>query len=387
MDASELARTLASLEAGELRAHKAAAVLSALPPREAVLVLGQLIRRADRRNDPEAAALRAPSGRPRSPGCGDRGRSVRRGGGPLRGKGAVCTHAAGAELRSRPRGMDRSRDARANPRRAACPGANARPGPPLAARHRPGSHGREARPAEPALHRARGADGGLPPPAAPGSAGGDLPIAPLVVEPPGPPRARAESLQRPGAGLRRARAPDRAGLARGGRRSDDLQRRAGAGATAARGARWREGVKLLLLARGARFGLRRGCLLLRQRFLLRRDVDLVVPGHRPLEILDALPQRVAELRQLAGSEDEEDDDEDEQELAEPEIHRNASSRRGKLARRCCRRTSTRPDGLWSGPSAAHRPRLPRTPSPPSRWRSPRVRTESSSTRSAARPGK
>ena len=57
MKASKLARTLASLEAGELRAHKAAAVLSALPPREAVLLLGQLIRRADRRSDPEAAAL------------------------------------------------------------------------------------------------------------------------------------------------------------------------------------------------------------------------------------------------------------------------------------------------------------------------------------------
>jgi hypothetical protein len=57
MDASELARTLASLEAGEMRAHKAAAVLSALPPHEAVALLGQLIRRADRRSDPEAAAL------------------------------------------------------------------------------------------------------------------------------------------------------------------------------------------------------------------------------------------------------------------------------------------------------------------------------------------
>jgi hypothetical protein len=57
MDASELARTLASLEAGEMRANKAAAVLSALPPHEAVALLGQLIRRADRRTDPDAAAL------------------------------------------------------------------------------------------------------------------------------------------------------------------------------------------------------------------------------------------------------------------------------------------------------------------------------------------
>jgi hypothetical protein len=57
MNAARLARTLASLEAGEMRAHKAAAVLSALPPHEAVALLGQLIRRADRRSDPEAAAL------------------------------------------------------------------------------------------------------------------------------------------------------------------------------------------------------------------------------------------------------------------------------------------------------------------------------------------
>ena len=57
MKAAELARTLASFEAGEMRAHKAAAMLSALPPHEAVALLGQLIRRADRRSDPEAAAL------------------------------------------------------------------------------------------------------------------------------------------------------------------------------------------------------------------------------------------------------------------------------------------------------------------------------------------
>jgi hypothetical protein len=57
MDAAELARTLASLEAGEMRAHKAASVLAALPPHDAVALLGQLLRRADRRTDPEAAAL------------------------------------------------------------------------------------------------------------------------------------------------------------------------------------------------------------------------------------------------------------------------------------------------------------------------------------------
>jgi hypothetical protein len=57
MDAAALARALASLEAGELRSHKAAAVLSSLAPAEAVELLRQLLRRADRRNDPEAAAL------------------------------------------------------------------------------------------------------------------------------------------------------------------------------------------------------------------------------------------------------------------------------------------------------------------------------------------
>src|SRR5215470_2916875 len=57
MDAGELARTLASLEAGELRAHKAATVLATLPPGDAVVLLGHLIRRAHRRSDPEAAAM------------------------------------------------------------------------------------------------------------------------------------------------------------------------------------------------------------------------------------------------------------------------------------------------------------------------------------------
>src|SRR5207302_809200 len=38
-----------------------------------------------------------------------------------------------------------------------------------------------------------------------------------------------------------------------------------------------------------------------------------------LEVLDALPQRVAELRQLARPEDEEQHDQDEQELAEPDV--------------------------------------------------------------------
>jgi hypothetical protein len=57
MDASRLIRTLASIEAGELRAYKAAAVLAGVSPAEAVLLIGELIRRADRRRDPAAAAL------------------------------------------------------------------------------------------------------------------------------------------------------------------------------------------------------------------------------------------------------------------------------------------------------------------------------------------
>jgi hypothetical protein len=57
MKAATLARTLASLQGGGLRARKAAAVLCDLQPPEAVLLLGELVRRADQRSDPEAAAL------------------------------------------------------------------------------------------------------------------------------------------------------------------------------------------------------------------------------------------------------------------------------------------------------------------------------------------
>jgi hypothetical protein len=57
MDAAGLARALASLEGGELRARKAAEVLTQLAADEAVRLLGQLVRRAERRNDPESAAL------------------------------------------------------------------------------------------------------------------------------------------------------------------------------------------------------------------------------------------------------------------------------------------------------------------------------------------
>jgi len=57
MDAVEMARALASLEAGELRARKAAALLGDLPADTAVEMFAQLMQRADQRKDPEAAAL------------------------------------------------------------------------------------------------------------------------------------------------------------------------------------------------------------------------------------------------------------------------------------------------------------------------------------------
>ena len=57
MEAPELARSLASLEAGELRARKALGFLDSVEPPEMVRLLGEVIRRADRRTDPEAAAL------------------------------------------------------------------------------------------------------------------------------------------------------------------------------------------------------------------------------------------------------------------------------------------------------------------------------------------
>jgi hypothetical protein len=57
VNAAELARALASLEAGDLRARKAAELLVELEPELAVDLLSELIQRADRRTDPEAAAL------------------------------------------------------------------------------------------------------------------------------------------------------------------------------------------------------------------------------------------------------------------------------------------------------------------------------------------
>lgn len=57
MDASALARMLAALEDFEVRARKAAAVLSSLPAEQAVVLLGSLVRRSQKRLDPDAAAL------------------------------------------------------------------------------------------------------------------------------------------------------------------------------------------------------------------------------------------------------------------------------------------------------------------------------------------
>jgi hypothetical protein len=57
VDAAGLARTLASVEGGELRARKAASLLGALPPHDAVEMLAELMQRADLRRDPASAAL------------------------------------------------------------------------------------------------------------------------------------------------------------------------------------------------------------------------------------------------------------------------------------------------------------------------------------------
>ncbi len=57
MDAQELTRTLLALERGELRARKAAALLSAVDGAAAVDLIAQVIRRADKRTDPDSAAL------------------------------------------------------------------------------------------------------------------------------------------------------------------------------------------------------------------------------------------------------------------------------------------------------------------------------------------
>jgi hypothetical protein len=57
VDAASAARLLVSLEAGEVRARRAAALLEKLEPLDAVTMLAELMQRADQRRDPEAAAL------------------------------------------------------------------------------------------------------------------------------------------------------------------------------------------------------------------------------------------------------------------------------------------------------------------------------------------
>src|SRR5205807_4685056 len=143
-------------------------------------------------------------------------------------------HAAGAQFRPRPRGVDRSGDARPHARGTPFSRADARPRPALAAGDGPGPDGGQARPAKPALHGTGSADRGVAAATAPRGAGGDLPLAPLVVEPPGAPRARSEPLLPAGARLGGAGAAHRTRPAGSGGRSDDLQRRAGACAAAAR---------------------------------------------------------------------------------------------------------------------------------------------------------
>jgi uncharacterized protein (DUF2267 family) len=57
MDAAQTARMLASLPAGEVRARKAAQLIASLEPQDAVAMLAELMREADQRRDPAAAAL------------------------------------------------------------------------------------------------------------------------------------------------------------------------------------------------------------------------------------------------------------------------------------------------------------------------------------------
>jgi hypothetical protein len=55
--ADAVSRILAGIEAGEMRAHKAAALLSRMTSEEAVGMLGELLRKADTRANPHSAAL------------------------------------------------------------------------------------------------------------------------------------------------------------------------------------------------------------------------------------------------------------------------------------------------------------------------------------------
>lgn len=57
MDARELTRTLAALEDGDLRARKAAALIASVDGAAAVELIADVIRRADKRTDPDSAAL------------------------------------------------------------------------------------------------------------------------------------------------------------------------------------------------------------------------------------------------------------------------------------------------------------------------------------------
>ena len=57
MTVEEFSRALAGVEAGEIRAQKAARILARLEAEAAVTLLGELFRRADRRSGPHSAAL------------------------------------------------------------------------------------------------------------------------------------------------------------------------------------------------------------------------------------------------------------------------------------------------------------------------------------------
>ena len=317
VDAAEMARALASLEAGDLRARKAAALLNTLDPMEAVAAVAGILRRADRASDPAAAALEGLLLAVREMLPEERIEELY-----LAAEEELEVQALFARSRAsrsfdhdREQWVDREMRARTLGERRALARTHDRDllarlagdQDPMVVRHilqNPRCTEREVLVA--AARRPQKIEG----------AGGDLPLAPLVGEPPRAPRHRAQSLQPAVAGVGRAGAVDRARSARSRRRPDRVSRRPRPGSPPFRQPHRRRG----RVRRAGRYFFSTFCSGRRNGFLLRRDVDSVFPGDGALEVLDALAQSVPELRQLAGSENEEDHEKDEQQLAESQIH-------------------------------------------------------------------